>query len=94
MESSVHCLSPPNTYSYVQEENLGSPRKVVENQLLFSCITNQICALHQQSMGWRNLSKTVKKSSSSSHAASVFGVHLEVFLGSLGQRQTHLHTLR
>ncbi len=30
MEFSVRCLSPPNTYSYVQEENLGLTRKSVE----------------------------------------------------------------
>jgi hypothetical protein len=28
--------SPPNTYSYVQEENSGSTRKFVENHLLFT----------------------------------------------------------
>jgi hypothetical protein len=27
---SVRCPSPPNTYSYVQEENLGSTRKFVK----------------------------------------------------------------
>ncbi len=61
MESSVCHLPPADTYSYVQEENLGSTRKFVENYLLFLCITNQICALHRQSMGWRNLSNTSEK---------------------------------
>jgi hypothetical protein len=42
--------SPPNTYSYVQEEKLGLTRKVVENYLLFTCVTNLILALHTQSM--------------------------------------------
>ena len=30
MELSVHHLSPPNTYSYAQEEDSGSTRKFVE----------------------------------------------------------------
>ena len=33
MESSVCPLSPPNTYFYVQEDNLDSTRKFVENYL-------------------------------------------------------------
>jgi hypothetical protein len=33
MEFSIHHPSPPNTYSYVQEENLGSTRKFVQNFL-------------------------------------------------------------
>ncbi len=33
MEFSVRRLSPPNTYSYAQEENLGSTRKFVQNFL-------------------------------------------------------------
>jgi hypothetical protein len=45
MEFSVRPPSPPTTYSYVQEENLGSTRKFVENHLLFTCITNKILAL-------------------------------------------------
>jgi hypothetical protein len=46
MESSVCRPSPRNTYSYVQEENLGSLRNFIENDLLFTCgITNQILAL-------------------------------------------------
>ncbi len=76
--------SPPNTYSYVREENLGSTRKFVQNYLLFTCISNLILAIHTQSqsingleepfalrMGWRNLSKTAEKSSSSPRAAGV-----------------------
>ncbi len=50
VEFSVRLLSPPNTYSYVQEENLGSTNKIVEIYLLFTCITNLILALHPQSM--------------------------------------------
>jgi hypothetical protein len=46
MEFSVHRPSPPNIYSYMQEENLGSTRKFVEIYLLFTCITNLILALH------------------------------------------------
>jgi hypothetical protein len=46
VEFSIRRLSPPNTYSYVQEENLGSTRKFVEVYLLFTCITNLILALH------------------------------------------------
>jgi hypothetical protein len=61
MESSVCRLSPPNTYSYVQEENLGTTRKFIENYLLFMCITNQILALHLRSVGWVNISKTAEK---------------------------------
>jgi hypothetical protein len=61
LEAFVHPLSPPNTYSLVQEENLGSTRKFVENYLLFTCITNKILALQPWSMGWRNLSKTAER---------------------------------
>jgi hypothetical protein len=61
LEASVHCLSPPNTYSFVQEGNLDSTRKIVENYLLFTCITNKILTLHPWSVDWRNLSKTIEK---------------------------------
>jgi hypothetical protein len=50
MESSVRCPSPPNTYSYVWEENLCLTRKLVEKFFLFLCITNQFLALHPRSM--------------------------------------------
>ncbi len=50
MEFFVHRPSPPNTYSYVQEENSGSWRKFVLNYLLFTCIFNLIFAIHTQSM--------------------------------------------
>ncbi len=50
MEFSVRRLSPLNTYSYVQEENLGSARQFVEIYLLFTCITNLVLALHMQSV--------------------------------------------
>jgi hypothetical protein len=50
MEFSVCHPSPPNTYSYVREENLGSTRKSVEMYLLFTCITNLILAIHMQSV--------------------------------------------
>jgi hypothetical protein len=46
VEFSVHPLSRPNTNSYVLEENLGSTRKLVEINLLFTRITNLILALH------------------------------------------------
>jgi hypothetical protein len=58
-------------YFYVREEMLRSSRKFVENYLLFLFITNQICALPQGSMGWRNLSKKVKKNSPA-HAQQVY----------------------
>ncbi len=61
MEFSVRRPSPPNTYSYVREENLGSMRKSIEIYLLFTWITNLILAIHLLCMGWRNLSKTVEK---------------------------------
>jgi hypothetical protein len=41
MESSVYHPSPPDTYSYAQEENLGSTRKFVENYLSFWRETSQ-----------------------------------------------------
>jgi hypothetical protein len=82
MEFSVRRQFPPNTNSYAQEENSGSTRKFVQNYLLFTCISNLILAIHTQSingleepfamcMGWRNLSKTAEKSSSSPRAAVV-----------------------
>jgi hypothetical protein len=37
MKFSVRRPSPPNTYSYVREENSGSTRKFVEINLLFMC---------------------------------------------------------
>ncbi len=57
---SVHHPSPPNTYSYVQEVNSGSTRKFVEIYLSHPQDT------HPLHVGWRNLSKTAEKSSSSS----------------------------
>ncbi len=50
MDFSVRHPSPPNTYSYVQEENAGSTRKFIEIYLLFMCITNLILAIHMQSV--------------------------------------------
>jgi hypothetical protein len=53
MEFSVRRPSPPNTYSYVREENSGSTRKFVENHLLFTSIANQIlalCTIHPRSV--------------------------------------------
>jgi hypothetical protein len=61
VESSVCHLSLPNTYSYVQEEYLGSTRKLKENYLLFMGITNQILALHPRSLGWRTFLRQRKK---------------------------------
>jgi hypothetical protein len=52
MEFSVRLLSPPNTYSYVRVENLGSTRKFVEIYLLFTCITNLILALKKAEFEW------------------------------------------
>jgi hypothetical protein len=48
MEFSVRHPSPPNTYSYVRDENLGSTRKFVQINLLFTCISNLILAIHTQ----------------------------------------------
>jgi hypothetical protein len=42
VEFSVRRPSPPNTYSYVRGENLGSTRKFIEIYLLFTCITNRV----------------------------------------------------
>ncbi len=39
-----------HTYSYVKEEFLGSSKKIVQNYLLFLCITNQICALQEHGL--------------------------------------------
>ncbi len=50
MEFSVPRPSPPNTYSYVREENLGSTKKIIEIYLLFTCISNLILAIHMQSV--------------------------------------------
>jgi hypothetical protein len=50
MEFSVRRPSPPNTYSYEREENLGSTRKFVQHYLLFTCISNLILAIHTQSV--------------------------------------------
>ncbi len=50
MEFSVHHPSPPNTYSYVREENSASTKKIIQNYLLFTCISNLILAMHTQSM--------------------------------------------
>ncbi len=41
VESSVLPLSPPNTYSYLQEYNLGSTRKFVKNFLLYMCMSTK-----------------------------------------------------
>jgi hypothetical protein len=50
MEFSVRRPSPPNIYSYVRGENLGSTRKFVQNYLLFTCVSNLILAIHTQIM--------------------------------------------
>ncbi len=74
MEFSVHHPSPPNTYSYVQEENLGSTRKSVENYLLFMCITNQILAIHTQSVNWlEEPFLRQRKKVTPAHAQRVYG---------------------
>jgi hypothetical protein len=75
MELLVCHPSPPNTYSYVQEENSGSTRKFIENYSLFTCIANQILALQMQTeCGWagETLQKQREKSSSSPCAVGVF----------------------
>ncbi len=74
MEFSFRCPSPPNTYSYVREENLGSTQKVLQNRLWLTCIINLILAIQTHSAGWalRNLSETAEKSSSSPRTAYVF----------------------
>jgi hypothetical protein len=46
----VHRPSPPNTYSYVREENSGSTGKFVQNYLLITCIPNLFLAIHTQSV--------------------------------------------
>jgi hypothetical protein len=50
VEFSVRRPSPPNTYSYVREENSGSTRKFVQNYLLFTSISNLILAIQMQSV--------------------------------------------
>jgi hypothetical protein len=50
VEFSVCRSSPPNTSSYVQEENSGSTRKSVEIYLEIAFITNLILAIYTQSM--------------------------------------------
>jgi hypothetical protein len=50
VEFSVHPPSPPNTYSYAREENLGSTRKFVQIYLKIACIANLILAIHTQSV--------------------------------------------
>jgi hypothetical protein len=77
MKSSVLRPPPPNTYSYMQEENLGSSRKFVDNYLLFLCINTQICALHQQSMDWGNLSKTAGEKVPPAHMQQMLLTYLE-----------------
>jgi hypothetical protein len=62
MESSVLPPSPPNTYSYVLEENLGSTRKFVEIYYLFLCTYYQPKFVHYTSRVWAGgaiLHKTV-----------------------------------
>jgi hypothetical protein len=50
VEFSVRRPSPPKAYSHVREENSGLTRKVVQNYLWFTCITNLILAIHMQSV--------------------------------------------
>ncbi len=52
VEFSVHRPSPPNNYSYVREENLGSTQKFVEIYLLITCI--KYYQPHLLCVGWRN----------------------------------------
>ncbi len=73
MKFSDSLHSPPDTYPYVREVNLGSTRKFIEIYLLFKCFpTKSLWYLRGAWMGSRNLSKTVKESSSSPRAAGVY----------------------
>jgi hypothetical protein len=65
VEFSVRRPSPPNTYSHVREESLGSTRKFVEITYCLSVLPTKF--LHYVPytrgvlMGWRNFSKTAEK---------------------------------
>jgi hypothetical protein len=49
MEFSVRRSSPPNTYSYVLEENLGSTRKIRSNLLIvFIYYKPNSCNIHAE----------------------------------------------
>jgi hypothetical protein len=55
-------LSIPSKYFFLcARRKFRFNKKIVENYLMFTCITNKIIALHPWSVGWRNLSKTVEK---------------------------------
>jgi hypothetical protein len=73
MESSVCLLSALNTNSYVREENLGLIRKCVESYFLFTCITNQILAIHPRSMdGLEELFQEGRKKVPPAHTWQVY----------------------
>jgi hypothetical protein len=65
MEFSVRHPSPPNTYSYVQEENLDSTIKFVKItyclRVLPTKFLHYVPYTHAALMGWRNFSETAEK---------------------------------
>ncbi len=72
MEFSVRRQFPPNTYSYVREENSGSTRKFVGIYLLFTCITNLILALHTEREWAGGTFRRQRKKVPPSHAQRVY----------------------
>ncbi len=62
VEFSVRPPSPPNTYSYVQEENMGSTRKFVNLLIVHVYYQPNSCTSHtEHEWAGRNLSKTAEK---------------------------------
>jgi hypothetical protein len=61
VESSLHRPSPPNTYFYVQDKNLGSSRNFVENDIVYVYYQPNTCiTIHTRSvdgLDYDNLSK-------------------------------------
>jgi hypothetical protein len=81
LEAFGHCLSPPNTYSFVQEENLGSTRK----KITYCLHVLPTKFMHYTYGAWAGgtFLRQWKKSSSSPCTVSVFlrlSVHLSVCL--------------
>ena len=71
MEFSVRRPSPPNTYSYVREENSGSTRKSVEIYSKILCITNLILAIHAEREWARGTFQRQQRTVPPAHAQGV-----------------------
>jgi hypothetical protein len=85
VEFSVRRPSPLNTYSYVQEENLGSTRKLVQNYLLFTYVYFQpnSCNTHAEHEWAQGTFLRQRRKVPPAHAQRVYLGGWEFFRGTI-----------